>query len=38
MSDFAKGDYVVYIDEFDDVCPDYDPRCCAAYCPEKGGE
>ncbi|NCA32145.1 hypothetical protein [Adlercreutzia muris] len=22
---------------FDDECPDYDPECCAAYCPEKGG-
>ncbi|MCI8451069.1 MAG: hypothetical protein HFJ74_00865 [Eggerthellaceae bacterium] len=23
---------------FDDECPDYDPDCCAAYCPDKGGE
>ncbi len=37
MSDFAKGDYVVYIDEFGDECHDYDPECCATYCPEKGG-
>lgn len=23
---------------FDASCPEYDPECCAAYCPEKGGE
>lgn len=23
---------------FDASCPGYDPECCAAYCPEKGGE
>ncbi|MEY8460115.1 hypothetical protein AALA69_03175 [Eggerthellaceae bacterium 24-137] len=23
---------------FDVDCPDYDPECCAAFCPEKGGE
>lgn len=23
---------------FDAECPEYDPECCAAYCPEKGGE
>ena len=22
---------------FDTECPEYDPGCCSAYCPEKGG-
>ncbi|WP_304598277.1 hypothetical protein [Adlercreutzia caecimuris] len=22
---------------FDDFCPDYDPDCCSAYCPDKAG-